>query len=224
MVVFWLARALIKDQSYTELLLHQWGNLSKFIHFKTEKYLIFDRVMDMLRYQLFTIGHSWVSEYGSSDDPIHFPNVFSYSPLHNIKFPEDSEHQYPAVLVTTSDHDDRVVPSHSYKYTAELQYKIGTNDKQVAYATHFLCSLVSNFFNSQTQPLLLRVETEAGHGAGSPISKLIEEQVDILSFLTESLDLAFEGKKAERNGVADIRYSITTIIVTVSFAFFLAFE
>jgi len=158
-------------------------------------------VMDMLRYQLFTIGHSWVSEYGSSEDPIHFPNVFSYSPLHNIKFPEGSEIQYPAVLVTTSDHDDRVVPSHSYKYTAELQYRIGANDKQ-------------------TQPLLLRVETDAGHGAGSPISKLIDEQVDILSFLTESLDLAFEGQR--RSGGADIRYSVITMVVTVSLAFFFA--
>ena len=88
-------------------------------------------VMDMLRYQLFTIGHSWVSEYGSSADPIHFPNVYSYSPLHNIKFPEKPDSQYPAVLVTTSDHDDRVVPSHSYKYTAELQYVIGAHSEQV---------------------------------------------------------------------------------------------
>lgn len=85
----------------------------------------------MLRYQLFTIGHSWVTEYGSVDDPIQFPYIFSYSPLHNIKVPNDSAVQYPAVLVTTSDHDDRVVPSHSYKYTAELQYKIGALDRQV---------------------------------------------------------------------------------------------
>ncbi|KAG4073607.1 hypothetical protein HA402_000831 [Bradysia odoriphaga] len=123
-------------------------------------------VMDMLRFHKFTIGHSWVSEYGSSEDIVHFPNIYSYSPLHNIRFPATAGTQYPAVLVTTSDHDDRVVPSHSYKYTAELQYEIGSNE-------------------NQTQPLLLRVETDAGHGAGSPISKLIDEQVDILSFLTE---------------------------------------
>lgn len=87
--------------------------------------------MDMLRYHMFTIGHSWVSEYGSSADPIQFSNIFRYSPLHNIKFPTNSENQYPAVLVTTSDHDDRVVPSHSYKYTAELQHLVGAHDKQV---------------------------------------------------------------------------------------------
>lgn len=88
--------------------------------------------MDMLRYHLFTIGHSWVTEYGSSEDSIQFPNIYSYSPLHNIKFPNTTENvQYPAVLVTTSDHDDRVVPSHSYKYTAQLQYEIGGNAKQV---------------------------------------------------------------------------------------------
>lgn len=88
--------------------------------------------MDMLRYQLFTIGHSWVSEYGSAEDRNQFPYIFSYSPLHNIKIPNDSTVQYPAVLVTTSDHDDRVVPSHSYKYTAELQHTIGTLDRQVS--------------------------------------------------------------------------------------------
>lgn len=88
--------------------------------------------MDMLRYQLFTIGHSWVSEYGSSQDPIQFPYIYSYSPLHNIKFPSDKPgSQYPAVLVTTSDHDDRVVPSHSYKYTAQLQYVVGAHEEQV---------------------------------------------------------------------------------------------
>lgn len=85
----------------------------------------------MLRYHMFTIAHSWVSEYGSSADPIQFPYIFGYSPLHNIKFPENSDTQYPAVLVTTSDHDDRVVPSHSYKYAAELQYRIGADEKQV---------------------------------------------------------------------------------------------
>ncbi len=89
--------------------------------------------MDMLRYHLFTIGHSWVGEYGSSDDPINFQNIYKYSPLHNIKFPDEPNAQYPAVLVTTSDHDDRVVPSHSYKYTAQLQYEIGSHDEQVTF-------------------------------------------------------------------------------------------
>lgn len=87
--------------------------------------------MDMLRYHLFTIGNSWVSEYGSSADSDHFENIFKYSPLHNIRFPNNSGIQYPAVLVTTADNDDRVVPSHSYKYAAELQYTVGGNDSQV---------------------------------------------------------------------------------------------
>lgn len=90
--------------------------------------------MDMLRYHKFTIGHSWVSEYGSSEDVVHFPNIYGYSPLHNIRFPATAGAQYPAVLVTTSDHDDRVVPSHSYKYTAELQYEIGSNGNQVTFS------------------------------------------------------------------------------------------
>lgn len=87
--------------------------------------------MDMLRYHLFTGGYSWVSEFGSSADRIEFPNIFNYSPLHNIRLPNDSRIQYPAILVTTADNDDRVVPSHSYKYTAELQYTVGANERQV---------------------------------------------------------------------------------------------
>lgn len=88
--------------------------------------------MDMLRYHLFTNGQAWVSEYGSSADPNHLQNIFNYSPLHNIRSPNDTEIQYPAVLVTTADNDDRVVPSHSYKYTAELQNTVGGNERQVS--------------------------------------------------------------------------------------------
>ncbi|KAJ6647042.1 Prolyl endopeptidase [Pseudolycoriella hygida] len=162
-------------------------------------------VMDMLRFHLFTIGHSWVSEYGSSANSAQFPYIYAYSPLHNIKFPQSAGVQYPAVLVTTSDHDDRVVPSHSYKYTAELQHTIGGNE-------------------NQSQPLLLRVETDAGHGAGSPISKLIDEQVDILSFLTESLDLAFEGqrKAPTDSGATSVLYSVGSMLVTITFAFWVS--
>lgn len=119
-------------------------------------------VMDMLRFQKFTIGWAWVTEYGSSENEKDFRNLYGYSPYHNIR----SGLEYPAVLVTTSDHDDRVVPSHSYKYTARLQevYK-GTN------------------------PILIRVETKAGHGSGKPIAKIIEEVTDVWSFVFYNLGM-----------------------------------
>lgn len=118
-------------------------------------------VMDMLKYHKFTIGWAWVTDYGSSDDSIHFKSLFSYSPLHNIKV-----QKYPATFITTSDHDDRVVPLHSYKYAATLQEK-----------------------NTSDNPILLRVQTDAGHGAGKPITKLINEQTDIWSFLFYNLGI-----------------------------------
>ncbi|GJM32458.1 MAG: prolyl endopeptidase [Saprospiraceae bacterium] len=113
-------------------------------------------VMDMLRYHLFTVGKGWIPEYGSSDDPEHFKNLYAYSPLHNLK----PDVAYPATMITTADHDDRVVPAHSFKFAAQLQ-KSHSGDK----------------------PVLIRIETNAGHGAGKPISKTIEEQADIWSFL-----------------------------------------
>lgn len=113
-------------------------------------------VMDMLRYHLFTVGKGWIPEYGSSDNPEDFQNLYAYSPLHNIK----DGVEYPATMVTTADHDDRVVPAHSFKFAARLQEaQAGEN------------------------PTLIRIETKAGHGAGKPISKVIEEQADIWSFL-----------------------------------------
>ncbi|KAG4073794.1 hypothetical protein HA402_001018 [Bradysia odoriphaga] len=141
-------------------------------------------VLDMLRYEKFTIGHSWVPEYGSPEDPVHFPNIYNYSPLHNIRFPAMAGTQYPAVLVMTGDHDDRVVPSHSYKYIAELQYTIGSN-------------------KGQSRPLLLRVETDAGHGGSLSPTKLLAYSVDLLSFLIETLDLSFEGQKPHGSSSGD---------------------
>ncbi len=113
-------------------------------------------VMDMLRFHKFTIGWGWASEYGTSEDSVDFANLYKYSPLHNLK-PGTS---YPATLVTTADHDDRVVPAHSFKFTATLQ------DVQ-----------------SGPNPVLIAVETKAGHGGGKPISKYIREYADQLSFL-----------------------------------------
>ncbi len=119
-------------------------------------------VMDMLRFQKFTIGRAWTSDYGSSDNADEFAAIYKYSPLHNIK----EGTKYPAVLVTTSDHDDRVVPAHSFKYAATLQSAQGGN-----------------------APVLIRIETNAGHGAGKPTAKVIEEQADIYGFLMENLGM-----------------------------------
>ncbi len=112
-------------------------------------------VMDMLRFHKFTVGWGWVVEYGSSDTLAHFKNLYGYSPIHNIK-----PANYPAVMVTTADHDDRVVPAHSFKYIATLQ----ENQKG-------------------TNPVLIRVDVKAGHGAGKPLSKTIEEVADTYSFM-----------------------------------------
>jgi prolyl oligopeptidase len=112
-------------------------------------------VMDMLRFHKFTIGWAWVPEYGSSDNPEQFAYLYKYSPYHNLK----KSTAYPATLVTTGDHDDRVVPAHSFKFAAMLQS----------------CQKGNN-------PTLIRIEKSAGHGAGKPTSKIIEEQADIWSF------------------------------------------
>ena len=112
-------------------------------------------VMDMLRYHKFTIGRYWATDYGTSEDSAQFNYLLKYSPIHNIK----ESIKYPAVLVTTGDHDDRVVPAHSFKYIATLQSKYkGKN------------------------PILIRIETNAGHGAGKPMAKVISEIADMWSF------------------------------------------
>jgi prolyl oligopeptidase len=112
-------------------------------------------VMDMLRYHKFTIGWAWAVEYGSSEDSSSFHHLYQYSPLHNIK----AGVEYPATLITTADHDDRVVPAHSFKFAATLQEK-QTGDN----------------------PVLIRIATKAGHGAGKPISKVIDEYADMVAF------------------------------------------
>lgn len=122
-------------------------------------------VMDMLRFQKFTVGWGWINDYGSSDSLRHFKNLYSYSPLHNIK----ENVAYPAIMVTTADHDDRVVPAHSFKYAATLQEKY-----------------------KEKNPVLIRIDSKSGHGAtGKPISKWIDEQTDIFSFMFYSMGLKF---------------------------------
>ena len=121
-------------------------------------------VLDMLRYHLFTIGWAWAVEYGRSDKKEDFENLYKYSPLHNLK----KGTTYPATLITTADHDDRVVPAHSFKFAATLQE-----------------------MNNNSNPTLIRIESKAGHGAGKPTSKVIEEAADIWSFVMWNLGMKF---------------------------------
>jgi len=121
-------------------------------------------VMDMLRYHKFTIGYAWSVEYGSSDNPDQFKYLYKYSPLHNLK----PGVKYPATFITTADHDDRVVPAHSFKFAATLQAD-----------------------NASDNPTLIRVETKAGHGGGMPTSKRIELATDIWSFVMYNLGMNF---------------------------------
>ena len=125
-------------------------------------------VMDMLRYHKFTIGWNWAGDYGTSEDSKEmFEYLKAYSPLHNLK----PGTRYPATLVTTADHDDRVVPAHSFKFAATLQE----------------C-------NDGTNPTLIRIDSKAGHGAGKPMSKVLEEQADIYSFIMYNLGMTYGGK------------------------------
>ncbi len=123
-------------------------------------------VMDMLRFHRFTVGYAWTSDYGSSDEVEGFRYLSAYSPLHHVK----AGVRYPAVLVTTADHDDRVHPAHSFKYAAALQH-----------AAHR---------DLKNRPVLIRIETRAGHGAGKPTRKLIEEAADRLAFGAHFVGLA----------------------------------
>ncbi len=123
-------------------------------------------VMDMLRYHKFTIGWNWASDYGTSEDsPEMFRYLYGYSPLHNLK----PGVTYPATLVTTADHDDRVVPAHSFKFAATLQE----------------C-------HQGLTPVLIRIDTKAGHGSGKPLAKVLEEQADIYSFIMYNLGMKYK--------------------------------
>jgi prolyl oligopeptidase len=124
-------------------------------------------VMDMLRFHKFTIGWAWVSDYGSVENNDEFRVIYSYSPLHNIK----AGQHYPATLITTADHDDRVVPGHSFKFAAALQAA-----------------------QEGEAPILIRIQTKAGHGFGKPTALLIEEEADIWAFLGKVLGLSQDRK------------------------------
>lgn len=122
-------------------------------------------VMDMLCYHKFTIGWGWAVEYGSSENEEQFDYIYKYSPLHNIR----EGVQYPATLVTTADHDDRVVPAHSFKFTAQIQH----------------CQ-------AGDAPILIRIESKAGHGAGKPTSKRIDEEADTYAFLFQNIGVPYK--------------------------------
>ena len=125
-------------------------------------------VMDMLRFHLFTIGHGWVVEYGCSDNAEQFEYLYKYSPLHNLR----EGVSYPATLVTTADHDDRVVPAHSFKFAATLQHCHAGNT-----------------------PVLIRIDSNAGHGAGKPTAKRIEEAADTFAFIFENTNTEYKAIK-----------------------------
>jgi prolyl oligopeptidase len=120
-------------------------------------------VLDMLKYHKFTIGWGWAVEYGSSDKKEQFDYLIKYSPLHNV----EKDVNYPATMIMTADHDDRVVPAHSFKFAAELQ------SKQL----------------STGNPILIRIDKKAGHGAGKPTTKLIEDATDMYSFIFWNLGI-----------------------------------
>jgi prolyl oligopeptidase len=126
-------------------------------------------VMDMLRYHKFTAGAGWAYDYGTADDSKEmFEYLYKYSPVHNVR----SSTCYPATLVTTADHDDRVVPAHSFKFAAALQ---------AAQACH--------------RPVLISIETKAGHGAGKPTAMIMQEQADKWAFLLYNMGLGYHLKK-----------------------------
>jgi len=127
-------------------------------------------VLDMLRFHKFTIGYAWVSDYGNADKKEDFEHIIKYSPLHNVG---KTGKPYPAMLLTTGDHDDRVVPLHTFKMIAELQHTVGSQ-------------------SYQKNPLLARIEVSAGHGGGKPTSKIIEESLETYCFYCKTLGLTWK--------------------------------
>jgi prolyl oligopeptidase len=128
-------------------------------------------VLDMLRFHKFTIGWAWASDYGSSDNPEQFKALVKYSPLHNLK----AGGCYPATMITTADHDDRVVPAHSFKFAAAAQAA-----------------------QAGPAPILIRIDVKAGHGAGKPTAKQIEEVADRWGFLSRALQMDAPAKVAAK--------------------------
>lgn len=131
-------------------------------------------VMDMLRFHKFTIGHAWITDYGDPDKKEDFDYIFKYSPLHNVRVPQGSG-QYPAVMLSTGDHDDRVVPLHSLKLISTLQNELARVPD-----------------SKQRNPLLIRIEVRAGHGAGKPTSKIIEETADLMAFAAKCMNAKWQ--------------------------------
>ena len=129
-------------------------------------------VLDMLRYEKFTIGYAWASDYGSLKEKEHFDNIIKFSPLHNLK----PGTEYPATMVLTADHDDRVVPAHSFKYAAALQKA-----------------------HSGDNPVMIRVDVDAGHGAGKPTSKILDEYADVMSFMMYNMGVEPDLTKDVKN-------------------------
>ena len=122
-------------------------------------------VMDMLRYEKFTIGHAWAVEYGTAEKKIFFDNLVKYSPIHNIS----KDLKYPSVFIYTADHDDRVVPAHSFKYAATMQQYVEKGDN----------------------PILIRIGKSAGHGSGKPTTKIIQETADKWAFMFNEMGISY---------------------------------
>ena len=134
-------------------------------------------VHDMARFDRFTIGHAWRSDFGDPRDAEQFKAIMKWSPLHNVAVPAEGTRNYPALLIMTGDHDDRVPPLHSLKYGATVQHAVAQNPTPER--------------SPQRNPVLLRVETRAGHGAGKPTAKQIEELSDIYGFLADVMGARF---------------------------------